>query len=277
MRNLIRSPRRSIFGTLAVVACGALAFGFYSFSPSSSRTAGLSSASAAQPQEHPLTPFVKLAKESRNTIAAVRDYEALFTKRELVGRTLFTGQMQIKVRHEPFGVYLRFVDANNGREVIYAGSRYQNHLMAHEPPGSLRNLVGTVSLDPMSPTAMAEGRHPINHIGMLKMVDAVIDMWQEEMKYGESDCQFYPNAKLQGTDCQVCECTHPRPRRQFKFHRTRLFIDKKTNFPVRCEEWGFPPAGGEPYLLEEYTYTDIKTNVGLNDSDFDVRNRKYHF
>ncbi|HEV8066376.1 MAG TPA: DUF1571 domain-containing protein [Planctomycetaceae bacterium] len=263
MRHLNRSPRRFVLGTLAVVACGL--------------TVVAASAGVARAQEHPLTPFVKLAKESRNAIASVHDYEALFTKRELVGRTLFTGQMMIKLRQEPFGVYLRFVDANAGREVIYAGPRYRNQLQAHEPPGSIRNIVGTVSLDPRSPTAMAEGRHPITNIGMQKMIEAQIDLWKDEMKFGECECQFYPNAKLQGTECQVCECTHPTPRRQFKFYRTRLFIDKKTNFPVRMEQWGFPVGGSEPPLIEEYTYTDIKTNVGLTDSDFDVRNRKYHF
>jgi len=263
MRHLNRSPRRFVLGTLGIVACGL--------------TGLAASAGVAHAQEHPLTPFLKLAKQSRDAIASVHDYEALFTKRELVGRTLFTGQMMIKLRQEPFGVYLRFVDANAGREVIYAGPRYRNQLQAHEPPGGLRSLVGTVSLDPRSPTAMAEGRHPITNIGMQKMIEAQIDLWKEEMKFGECECQFYPNAKLQGTECQVCECTHPTPRRQFKFYRTRLFIDKKTNFPVRMEQWGFPVGGSEPPLIEEYTYTDIKTNVGLTDSDFDVRNRKYHF
>jgi hypothetical protein len=230
----------------------------------------------AAPQ-HPLTPFLKLAQSSRDAIAAVHDYEALFTKRELVGRTLYTGQMQLKLRQQPFGVYLRFVDANAGREVIFAGPRYQNNLMAHEPPGSLRSFVGTVSLDPRSSKAMAEGRHPITQIGMLNMVDGLIDQWKTETKFGECQCQFYPNAKLEGGECQVCESTHPTPRRQFPFYRSRLYIDKKTNFPVRLEQWGFPPEGGEPYLIEEYTYTNIRPNAGLSESDFDVRNRRYHF
>jgi hypothetical protein len=267
----------TVRATLGLIVCGLFAV-----------SSGACTAQAPQPlavpaatppaQQHPLTPFLRLAKDSRDAIAAVRDYEALFTKRELVGRTMFTGQMAIKLRQQPFGVYLRFVDANNGREVIYAGPRYQNHLMAHEPPGSIRNIMGTLSLDPMSSQAMAEGRHPITRIGMLNMLDALIEQWQAETKFGESDCQFYPNAKLQGTDCQVCESTHPVARRQFKFYRSRLYIDKKTNFPVRIEQWGFPPgAGAEPYLIEEYTYTDIKPNVGLTDNDFDVRNRRYHF
>ncbi len=46
---------------------------------------------------------------------------------------------------------------------------------------------------------------------------------------------------------------------------------------MRLEQWGFPAGGGEPYLIEEYSYTDVRPNVGLSDSDFDIRNRKYHF
>ena len=270
MRDLNRLPRRSVPAVLGLMVCGLFAV---------SNPICPAQAPAPPPQaQPPLTPFLRLAKESRDAIAAVRDYEALFTKRELVGRTMYTGQMAIKLRHQPFGVYLRFVDANNGREVIYAGPRYRNQLQAHEPPGSIRNIVGTLSLDPMSSQAMAEGRHPITQIGMLKMVNALIDQWEAEKKFGETDCQFYPNAKLQGIDCQVCESTHPVPRRQFTFHRSRLYIDKKTNFPVRIEQWGFPPAGGgQPYLIEEYTYTDVKPNVGLTDTDFDIRNRRYHF
>ncbi|HET6324376.1 MAG TPA: DUF1571 domain-containing protein [Planctomycetaceae bacterium] len=269
MRHLNRLPRRSVPTALGLMVCGLFAVA----------TPSCPAQAPKPPAQHPLTPFLRLTKESRDAIAAVRDYEALFTKRELVGRTMYTGQMAMKLRHQPFGVYLRFVDANRGREVIYAGPRYRGQLQAHEPPGSIRNIVGTLSLDPMSSQAMAEGRHPITQIGMLNMVEALLKQWNEETKYGEIDCQFYPNAKLQGTtECQVCESTHPVPRRQFPFHRTRLYIDKKTNFPVRLEQWGFPPTeGAAPYLIEEYTYTDVKPNAGLTDGDFDIRNRRYHF
>jgi hypothetical protein len=36
-------------------------------------------------------------------------------------------------------------------------------------------------------------------------------------------------------------------------------------------------SGGEPELHEEYTYLNVKTNVGLKDIDFDVSNPKYNF
>ena len=70
----------------------------------------------------------------------------------------------------------------------------------------------------------------------------------------------------------------PTPRREFKFHMTRLYIDKKTDFPIRVEQYGFPPRPGtKPPLLEEYTYSNIKVNSGLADLDFDIRNPKYNY
>ncbi len=97
-----------------------------------------------------LAPFLQLARNGRAAVAGVRDYEAIFDKKELVGRTLYSGRMVIKLRHEPFSVYLRFIDQNNGREVMYAGPRYQFKMMAHEAPGTLSGMVGTISLEPNS-------------------------------------------------------------------------------------------------------------------------------
>ncbi len=35
--------------------------------------------------------------------------------------------------------------------------------------------------------------------------------------------------------------------------------------------------GGQPQLLEEYTYLNVKLNVGLTDADFDDKNPEYNF
>src|SRR5579864_1687461 len=132
-------------------------------------------------RDHQLAPFIQMARSSRDAVLAVKDYEALFTKRELVGRTMYAGQMFIKLRHQPFSVYLRFVGRNEGREVLFA-PRYQGKLVAHEAPGTISSLVGSVALEPTSARAMAEGRHPITEIGMAKMIDALLKQLDHEMK-----------------------------------------------------------------------------------------------
>jgi hypothetical protein len=58
----------------------------------------------------------------------------------------------------------------------------------------------------------------------------------------------------------------------------RVYVDKQTRLPVQGELYGWPEKAGEyPPLLEQYTYSNIKTNVGLTDSDFDPGNRDYRF
>jgi len=234
------------------------------------------------PSGHQLLPFIELARTSRDAVRAVKDYQAVFTKKELVGRTLYSGQMILKLRHEPFSVYLQFVDQNKGSEVLYAGPRYQYLMKAHEAPGTFSSLAGTVSLEPNSPRAMAEGRHPITQIGMVKMMETLIVGWESEMKYNDPDdpkVYYYPNAKLAGQiPCKACITRHESGKHKYHFYETRVFFDKKSNFPIRLEEYG-PPDAANPdgYLIEQYIYTNIRTNVGLTDNDFDTRNPQYHF
>lgn len=230
-------------------------------------------------QEHPLMPAIRIARQSLEQLQQVQDYEAVFIKREWINNQLVTQQMQIKLRERPFSVYLKYVQPYAGREILYVAGRNQNKLLAHLGAGEgVRSLVGTVSLAVNSPDVMAENRHPITDIGMRKLVALVLEQWEFEAKYQESEVQYYPNARLGNVPCEVLENSHPRPRRQFKFQMTRLFIDKQSRLPIRVENYDFPRRAGErPPLVEEYTYTNVKVNVGLSDLDFDQKNARYSF
>lgn len=235
-------------------------------------------ADESQPREHPLQPAIRRVQASLETLESVRDYEATLRKRELVGGKLVDHTMTIRFREEPFSVYLKFIDENAGREVMYVKGQNQDRLLAHEAPGSLKSLVGTVSLPPDSPEVRSESRHLITDIGLRNMLKFILKRWEEEAKYGECEVQYYPRARLGETECLVIECTHPRPRKQFLFHISRLFIDKQTNLPVRSENYGWPARpDAPPPLIEEYTYSDIKTNIDLADRDFDRNNPEYNF
>ncbi len=48
--------------------------------------------------------------------------------------------------------------------------------------------------------------------------------------------------------------------------------------PIRYEQYDWSGvAGDRPELVEQYTYLDLKLNVGLTDADFDKRNPSYSF
>jgi Protein of unknown function (DUF1571) len=234
-------------------------------------------AASESSREHPLRPALRIANTSLERLDSVRDYEAVLTKRELIQGELRSETMRIKFRETPFSVYLKFSGMSAGREVLYVEGRNQNNILAHEGSG-LKALVGTVSLSPTSPEVIEKSRYSITDIGLRNMLQFMIERWEEEANYGEAEVQYYQNARLGERQCLVIECTHPRPRRQFRFHISRLFIDKETRLPVRVENYGFPAqSGADPPLEEEYTYSNLRTNVGLTDADFDRNNPNYAF
>lgn len=228
-------------------------------------------------ERHPLAPALKLAKSSRKSVEAVRDYQCLLIKREQLNGDMLTQTMEMKFREEPFSVYLKFQEPNPGREILFVKGQNENKLLAHEGSG-LKSLVGTVPLALDDPRVRSENRHPITEIGMKNLIDKVIAQWEYEGQYGEATVQYFPEAKIGGVSCPAIECMHPQARRQFPFHLSRLYIDAASNLPVRIENYAFPTAAGQqPPLVEEYTYVKVQTNVGLTNQDFSTKNPAYKF
>jgi hypothetical protein len=222
-------------------------------------------------REHPLVPPLQMAYKSRLTLKEVRDYSAIFVKKELIGQGYITHTMDMKFRERPFGVYLRFQEPNQGRQVLYVAGANNNQLLVQEP-GLKGGLIGTLALDPTAQMAMSENRHPITSIGISNMLDRIIKQWELEAGFGETDVKYYPEAKLGNHPVRVIQTSHPTRRNQFKYHLTRLYLDGETLFPVRVEQYDWPAQqGGKPTQAELYMYSSVRTNIGLTDRDFDRR------
>ncbi len=53
------------------------------------------------------------------------------------------------------------------------------------------------------------------------------------------------------------------------FHKASLYVDDKLHVPIRLVVYDWPASDGKkPSLMEEYTYVNLKLNVGLSDADF---------
>ena len=229
------------------------------------------------PKEHPLRPAIRIAQTCLEKLQDVRDYECVMTKRERINDQLTTQVMFMRFREEPFSIYMKFGEPFAGREILYVAGRNNGMMLAHEGSG-IRSLVGTVSLPLDSPEAKAENRHALTDAGLRNLVKLLIQQWELESQYGEIQVQYYPDARLGEIACQVVEVSHPQPRRQFRYHITRLYVDAESGLPVRVENYGWPQQpNGQPVLFEEYTYTRLKTNVGLTDRHFSRDCPDYNF
>lgn len=228
-------------------------------------------------ERHPLYKLLEVAQKSKKVIDDVDDYECTFARREVMGKKLLKTTLKMKFREKPFSVYLKFLDLNQGREVIYVHGQNSNNLLVHE--AGLKAVLGTFPLPPAGPDALAENRHPITQIGLKNMLDTVIKQWETEGKYGGITTQMRPDSKSPGGQvCTVYEAIHAQPFKEFKFHTTRLWIDEETGMAIGVQQLGFPTGKEtEPPIIEEYFYSSIKTNVKLTDRDFDKNNPGYAF
>jgi hypothetical protein len=212
----------------------------------------------------------------------LRDYTAVFTKRERSGGALGPVQiMFLKVRQKPFSVYMHFLapEDRKGDEAIYVEGRNGGNLLGHTT-GLLNAVLGTIPLSPDSMIAMKGQRHPITEVGLLHLTRLLLEAAQRESRRNVCRIRTLPGAKINGRPCTCIEAiipfataAHPQGSRM-----ARIFIDQKLNLPIRYEQYEWSGAAAEkPVLVEQYTYLDLKLNVGLTDADFDRHNPNYSF
>jgi hypothetical protein len=239
---------------------------------------------------HPLDPALRLAYEGQERIRLhINDYTAVIAKRERLDGVLPPEPefMFAKIRNRkldasgrivtPFSVYMRFLapEEKKDREAIYVEGANNGKIVAH---GTGVQGLFTVSLDPRGKLAMAGNRYPITDLGMDHMIAELIKKGERDRQRGEIEVQFFKNAKIDDRTCTCLTVTHPEKRDYFDFNVAQIFIDDELNVPIRYAAYQWPTKPGDgPQLDEEYTYLDMKLNVGLTDADFDPRNPDYDF
>jgi len=223
--------------------------------------------------EHPLDPEIRDAKKRLAALEErVQDYSCRFIKQERVGGELRDHEIiDMKVRHEPFSVFMDFLKPDDvaGQQVAYVEGENDGKLIAK--PVGLAGVLGPVSLKPDGPLAMNGQRYPITHVGFVNLTKELIMVAEMDRQYGECQVKHYKGAKLGDRVCTVTEVIHPVRRKNFRFHKVHIFVDDELDLPVRFASWTWPEEeGGKPVLQEEYIYSNIKLNPGFTDDDFKI-------
>jgi hypothetical protein len=235
---------------------------------------------------HPLDPALQMAYTSFNLIrGSIKDYSATMIKQERINGKLNDPEfMFIKVRHEPFSVYLYFLGPERirGQEALYVEGQNNGNLLGHGV--GIKKIIGTVPLQPNGDMAMAGQRYPITEIGILNLTKRLIEVGEADKKFDECEVKFWKGTKIKvgpnikPRSCMCIQVTHPVPRKNFKFYEAYIYVDDELNIPIRYESYDWPEKpGGKKQLLESYTYVDIKLNNGFTDADFSENNKQYGF
>jgi hypothetical protein len=226
-----------------------------------------------QPGEHPLAPTVRVLTETLNHIDTnVRDYTCTLVKQEaLDGAQGEQQHIMMKVRNQPFSVYMVFLKPYQGREVLFVDGVNNNEMTVLET-GWKRNL-GKMNLDPNGMVAMRGQRHPVTQVGLRNLTARLLTAKQAEMAYGEVQVVTNPNSKIGSRPATMIQIVHPTERKEFATHIQRIFLDNELRVPIHYDAFLWPAAEGQtPPLDASYTYANLKLNVGLAARDFDATN-----
>lgn len=250
---------------------------------------GVEAKAQAAVSANTLIPILEYAKNGLEDINRnVQDYTCDFYKRERVqGELLGRQHLQAKVRHEqrndsevvvPRSIYLRYVSPQSlqGREVLYVQNERGGDLIARRGGTRLPNT--TLQLEPDGALAMEGQRYPITEFGMKNLVRRLIQVIESDTRRENCDVRMFKDAKLNDRPCTHIQVTHRTRNPRWAFYQARIFVDDQLQLPVYFASYDWPAQpGGEPVLLEEYIFTNIKTNLGLTDRDFDRDNPEYGF
>lgn len=216
----------------------------------------------------------------------VEDYTMTFAKREraksLLGTVRLTDErLEMKIRHEPFSVYVKYLapEAKKGTEAIYVEGRNEGKLVVHSsrPPLS---MLGTMRLDPDDWRARIDQRYPITQAGLIGVAEECLRVAEADAEHLAScEVRLLESPSVAGRPCYGFEIENRDPKSGYELALIRVVFDQVWKVPVFTERWHYVDVDGktERLLVETYTTTDLQLDAGLTDEDFDPENPEYGY
>lgn len=230
---------------------------------------------------------IAMLHEALVRLDGVSTYTATFERQERVGDELLDGQtMFMKMRHEPFSVFLNVTDgAHTGRQIIYP--------KADDDPRMLVQLtrfggrLPAIPLEPTSALAMKECRYPITMAGIKEITKQALDLRQRELAHGPLvTTMMRDDASFDGRPAYEFTVEYDKPElSEASYRRCEIHIDAKLMVPVQIRNWTWaelvpdadPANVDESTLLEHYVFRNVDLDIQLDDTDFDCENEQYAF
>ena len=245
-------------------------------------------------RESSIEEVLSLAGEAMSTMeSSLTDYSARFLKQErndsgvLDEATEMSIKVMPRVRNEtndaPMRIYLKFLQpkVNAGREVIWGRDLYDGKMAVHET--TLLLSWKTIWLDPTGMLAMAGQKFPIYELGLVRLVEQLIERGLKDAGNPDVSVTITKEHSFDGRTCELIQVRRSKPSDDSDdFSLAEVVYDPEQLLILSYRSFGWADSGGagktnELPLLESYEYLDLKTNIGLGESDFDVTNSSYGF
>jgi hypothetical protein len=212
----------------------------------------------------PLDQPIAWMTEAKRNMSVVKDYSCYLVSQERVkGKLLEQNTIEMKVKSEPFSVYMRWLapDKFKGQEVAFVAGKNNNKMRVKSNVlGS--NIVGFVSIDPSDPRVLQHSRHTILEAGLATMIDQNLKHWQISRSVGKTKVTV-GESTYNKRNCFRVEITALDAAAASYCYRTVIYMEKESKIPIRMENYD---ANNE--LIEMFSYADLRFNTDLRDEFF---------
>jgi hypothetical protein len=235
-------------------------------------------------REHPIASVLDYARREQAYLReSLRDFTCRLIKRELINDVLqdfqyidMWGREEIRQGDrilQPMSIFLLFEAPKNvaGRRVLYVEGQNEGKMLVRNGGRHFEYVV--VNVDPNGDSAREESLVPITQTGFNRILAQMIQILERDVQIDpagqNTKVERIVGAKINKRPCSVVRITHPQKQEGLEFHIANVFVDDELHVPVRVDLSLWPTHSGQkPPILAEYTYTDLKLNVGIPDSVF---------
>ncbi|QDV31931.1 hypothetical protein Spb1_38780 [Planctopirus ephydatiae] len=227
---------------------------------------------------------VSMLREGLAFLQQTPDYTAQFTKQELVAGELTEEQsIYVKIRHQPFSIYLKWLTGDAGREVLYVAGENADKMIVHA--GGWKARLPAISIEPESSLAMAESRYPVTKAGMLELTKLMLHYHTLDLQAANfATCDVLEGESFGDRPCTAFQVEYRSKEVSPDYRKTITIIDNEWKVPVCIRNFSWPSNSAadaetvdEETLLEAYSYTEISFGQQLAEADFDSKNEEYRF
>lgn len=225
---------------------------------------------------------VLMLKQGCAVFERISDYTCTLYKQERIGGELGDGQTcSVKMRHEPFSVYMKWIGGSDkGQQLIYVEGQNDNNMLV-QPGGIKGRLTGVLSLDTHGSLAMSKSRHPIQQAGLLEMARTILRYREADLARGQGyECEMHSDQTFNDRPAYLFITIYDAPEFNQDYRKSILYVDKELAMPVCVQNFTWakdadPEKLDEQTLIEFYSYSDIKMDQRLGETDFDKTNGDY--
>jgi hypothetical protein len=191
----------------------------------------------------------------------IRDYTALFLKRERIDGVLLPLET-IELRYQaPFKVYMAWRDPHAGRVIVYVEGENNNKILVN-PGGVLRFL--RLKLEPTGSLATQNTHHTIREVGLQKTIALLEREYERGRREGQVTLSFQGYDAV--TDRQAYHLTlvcHADKTAGYYAQRGEIWVDTAYFLPIKLSLYDW-----DDQLYAYYEYQNLHLNPGLGPEAF---------